>query len=72
MLKNTEIRTVTLTRGNEIIFCISLQFEVPSGCADFRVSICGALGAVVCTVLVCLGYDTLRNHVRCMNLIFSL
>lgn len=62
MLKNTEIRLVTLTRGNEIIVRMSLLFQVPSGCCDLRVSICGAMGVVVCTVLVCLGYDTVHKQ----------
>jgi hypothetical protein len=72
VLKNTEIRPVALTRGSEIIVWRSLQFQVPSVCSNSRVSVCGSLGAVVCTVPVCLGYDTLRKHIRRMNLIFSL
>jgi hypothetical protein len=72
VLKNTEICPVASTRGSEIIVLMSLQFQVPSGCSDSRVSVCGALGAVVCTVPVCLGYDTLRKHIRRVNLIFSL
>ena len=67
VLKNIEIRPVTLTRGNEIIVRMSLQFQVPSGCSDFRASFCGALGAVVCTVLVCLGYATIRKQSHSAN-----
>jgi hypothetical protein len=62
VLKNTEIRAVTLARGSEIIVRMSLQFQAPSDCSDFRLSICGALGAVVCAVRVCLGYATLRQQ----------